>query len=445
MKEKGLLVALVLALTFIGNATGLMAQHDPGPIDKGPRKDAAAAGGFYPTLNAAEQAIFSNGLDSFTEINDSVPRVNGSGGLGPTFNSNSCVSCHSQPAPLGSSPSPSSPQVPQQNPQIAAGQSMGAVNVIPSFITTDGPVREARFISYPKGRPDGGVHDLFTIAGRSDAKGCSLAQPDFAAQLAAGNVSFRIPTPLFGLGLVESTTDNVLRDNLKSTAKARRELGIEGRFNTSGNTGNITKFGWKAQNPSLMVFAGEAYNVEMGITNDSFPDERVYYPGCMYNTTPEDMHPGSDIEAFTDAMRLSAPPTPLDITKNISATNGQTLFESVGCNLCHSESLTTGQSGFTGMSGVTYNPFSDFALHDMGVGLRDGISQGLAGPREFRTAPLWGIGQRLFFLHDGRTSDLLQAIQAHASRGSEANQVINNFNRLSNLEVQHILDFLRSL
>ena len=81
----------------------------------------------------------------------------------------------------------------------------------------------------------------------------------------------------------------------------------------------------------------------------------------------------------------------------------------------------------------------------MGQGLADGINQGLATGDEFRTAPLWGIGQRLFFLHDGRTSDLVQAIQQHASQGSEANQVINNFNKLSTQQQQQLLDFLRSL
>src|SRR4029077_17234919 len=105
---------------------------------------------------------------------------------------------------------------------------------------------------------DGGVHDLYTIAGRSDAPGCTLAQPKFAQQLAFNNVIFRIPTPLFGLGLVENTPDATLRANLAATQAARAQLGICGTFNTSGNDGTITRFGWKAQNKSLLVFAGEA-------------------------------------------------------------------------------------------------------------------------------------------------------------------------------------------
>ena len=417
-----------------------------GAKDPGPRPGPAGAGGFYPTLNAAEQTAFGNGIAQFIEDEPVSDVPQGNGGLGPGFNSTSCGSCHSQPATLGSSPSPSSPQVPQENPQIAAAAEMGARNTIPSFITSNGPVREARFILRPDGTPDGGVHNLFSIAGRMDAPGCNLRQPDFAAQLAANNVIFRIPTPLFGLGLVENTPDSVLKANLASTAGQRQGLGIGGTFNLSGNDGTIMKFGWKAQNKSLTMFAGEAYNVEIGITNDVMPNERNAVQGCVFNATPEDSHSqagGSDIDAFVDAMRLSAPATPAPSTSDIEA--GRQAFEKVGCVLCHSQTLTTAQSFNTGMSYVQYHPFSDFALHHMGNNLADGINQGMATGDEFRTAPLWGIGQRLFFLHDGRTSDLLDAINQHASQGSEANQVVRGFHGLSSTEQQSVLNFLRSL
>jgi CxxC motif-containing protein (DUF1111 family) len=97
------------------------------------------------------------------------------------------------------------------------------------------------------------------------------------------------------------------------------------------------------------------------------------------------------------------------------------------------------------MGNLTYHPFSDFALHHMGSGLADGVNQGAAGPDQFRTSPLWGVGQRLFFLHDGRTASLVTAIAAHASPGSEANQVISNFNLLPVSDRQAIINYLRSL
>jgi CxxC motif-containing protein (DUF1111 family) len=438
MKQWSLPAVVCAGLFVILSVTRLHAQKDPGP-----RKGPANAGGYYSTLNEDEQATFNNGLGQFQESNDLVPRVDGNGGLGPGFNGNSCTSCHSQPAPLGSSPGMNSPQVPQPNPQIAAAQSMGAANVIPSFIAADGPVREARFVRNSDGSLDGGVHDLFSIAGRSDAVGCLLPQPNFNAQLAAHNVIFRIPTPLYGLGLVENTPDYVLQANLAATANKRAQLRIGGRFNLSGNDHTIMKFGWKAQNKSLMIFAGEAYNVELGITNEVMPNKRNLVRGCVFSATPEDTRPDSDIEAFVDAMRLSAPAKPVPLTNYTEY--GQDMFQRVGCGLCHSQTLGTSQSTYTGMSYLKYHPFSDFALHHMGAGLADGIIQGAAGPDEFRTAPLWGIGQRLFFLHDGRTSDLLQAIERHASQGSEANGVIRQFNGLTDKQKQALLNFLRSL
>jgi CxxC motif-containing protein (DUF1111 family) len=97
------------------------------------------------------------------------------------------------------------------------------------------------------------------------------------------------------------------------------------------------------------------------------------------------------------------------------------------------------------LSNQTANLFSDVLVHHMGRGLADDITQGGAGPDEFRTAPLWGVGQRVFFLHDGRTSNLVEAIEAHRSPGSEANRVIERFNRLKTEEQQDIINFLRSL
>ena len=437
------------------------AQKDPGP-----RAGAPGAGGAYYTLNSNEQSFFSQALVRFMETDSVSGTIEPGRGLGPRFNGNSCAQCHAEPAIGGSSPGLASPQNKVANPQVALANLDGASNVVPSFITANGPVREARFVLNPDGSRDGGVHDLYTVTGRIDALGCNLQQPNFAQHLAADNVIFRIPTPLFGLGLVESTPDATLQANLAATQIARSLLGIAGRFNTSGNDGTITRFGWKAQNKSLLMFVGEAYNVEQGVTNELFPNERDTTPGCVFNGTPEDTsnilngttatgtvsEMSSDVVNFAAFIRLSAPPAPGAQTG--STQNGASLFASIGCALCHSASLTSGPSPYTGMGGVTYQPFSDFALHHMGSNLADGIVQGSAGGDEFRTAPLWGVGQRLFFLHDGRTSDLLQAILAHYSPctkftfgtcGSEANAVIRRFRGLSTSQQQDVLNFLRSL
>jgi CxxC motif-containing protein (DUF1111 family) len=155
----------------------------------------------------------------------------------------------------------------------------------------------------------------------------------------------------------------------------------------------------------------------------------------------------SAAEKFAIFMRLLAPPTPSSGTPGgkPSIDNGRSLFGSTGCALCHTPSFQTGNTTIAALSNKPVNLFSDLLTHDMGVGLADGVSQGQAGPREFRTAPLWGLGQRLFFLHDGRTADLITAIRAHRSAFSEANGVVANFNMLSEKSKQDLLNFLRSL
>lgn len=450
-RTKCLTLVVCLALFAPFRIAKLFAQTDPGP-----RKDAAAAGGVFPGLSSAEQGMFTQGMQAFMEVDSVSGKMAGETGtgLGPSFNGNSCAQCHAQPATGGSSPGLKSPQTPIPNPQVALATLDGASNHLPSFITPDGPVREARFVvtvTQQGAVPDGGVHGLFTIAGRGDATGCTLAQPDFARELGRNNVIFRIPTPVFGLGLVEATPDATLRANLAATATRRAQFGIRGSFNTSGNDGTITRFGWKAQNKSLLVFSGEAYNVEQGVSNEVFPSERSADPTCAFNPSPEDFAGAdatggehtNDVQGFANFARLSAPPTPVKATP--STTSGAALFDQVGCTLCHSPSLTTGPSRYTGMSNVTYNPYSDFALHHMGWRLADRITQGAAGADQFRTAPLWGLGQRLFLLHDGRTSDLLEAIRAHGGPGSEANGVVQQFRGLSQGQVQDLLNFLRSL
>jgi len=484
------LLACVLAAGWLLSGTALEAQVDPGP-----RGGPPGAGGPVPTLNLVETRFWDGGLAHFQDIfsvRGTLPGEPGVG-LGPAFNGNSCAQCHAEPAVGGSSPGFNSPTHPVPNPQVALATLDGATNFVPAFVIPKGPVVEARFILDSTGALDGGVHNLYTIQGRVDAPGCILAQPNFPAELANNNVILRIPTPTFGLGFVENTPDSALQANLAANAPAKAALGISGRFNTSGNDGTITRFGWKAQNKSLLIFSGEASNVEQGVSNELFPNERSAVLGCVFNPTPEDSThiivpagptAGDDASQISSLavnfgafMRLNAVPIPIALTP--SAMNGQKLFgtsanSGIGCVLCHSDTLITAPSPFTGMSNFKYQPFSDFALHHMGSTLADGVSQGVAGPDEFRTAPLWGAGQRLFFLHDGRTTNLLVAIRMHFGNaadcvttsssqnfkvngipkspsssttfcGSEANAVVNNFFALAPAQQQDILNFLRSL
>ena len=464
--SKSRFASLPLALLFVVSVAS--AQTDPGV-------QSASRGTGATIINPSNDpngftAFFNDGFMRFQEVEAVSNSANV--GLGPRFNSNQCSSCHAQPT-VGGSGAAVNPQFLMISSGVAPG------DVMPSFVTANGPTLEARapFFLNSSGEantaaPNGGVEDLFTVTGRSDAGNCNLAQPNFAAYLAANDLIFRIPTPLYGAGLIENLDDSTLLTNrAKNLTNA---LGIAGTFNRNGNDGTITRFGWKAQNKSLHIFAGEAYNVEMGISNELFPQDKPLpeeeqasgLPSSCLNLSgagyPEDASNPSqtsnaavldDVSAFANFMRFLAPPPTGAVVLNGSQVpastiaTGSALFNSIGCSACHNPSPGTTQvSNFVpALSGVPVNAFSDLEIHNMGTRLADNVSQGSAGGDQFRTAPLWGLGQRIFLLHDGRTTDLYTAIQDHKSSKSEATTVINNFNKLTTRQQQELLDFLRSL
>ncbi len=404
-----------------------------------------------------------------------------------------CLLCHAQPTLGGSggflvpNPGQGTP-LPPENPMFRlVPNRFGKRNVVPSFEQQFGPIREVRFKFNPNdGTRDGSVHQLWVITGITKdptIPACAIVQPDFATQQANGNLSFRIPLQLFGLGLIDSIQDREILARQAATASQRSALGIGGHPNRNGNDGTITRFGWKAQNKSITVFAGEAYNVEMGITNELFPTATEEDPDVT-RTQKNDVGPPAnqsfnnplhilaDWMQFQLMMRFIDAPQPA-ANPSASAIRGKTVFSTIGCSLCHTPQMQTAPvMNSAVLENRPVNLYSDLLVHHMGAGLADNIIQAFAGPDEFRTTPLWGIGQRLFFLHDGRTSDLLAAIQAHYSAAtltsasatvdllgvmvglsvtnggtpaSEANAVIQNFNALSVSDKQAILDFLRSL
>jgi Di-haem oxidoreductase, putative peroxidase len=423
-----------------------------------------------------------------------------SNGLGSRHNAEQCLLCHAQPILGGSggflvpNPGQGTP-LPPENPMFRlVPNRFGKRNTVPSFEQQFGPIREVRFQFRPDGTRDGSVHQLWVVTGITKdptIPGCAITQPDFATQQNNGNLSFRIPLQLFGLGLIDSIQDREILAHQAATASPRSALGIAGHPNRNGNDGTITRFGWKAQNKSITVFAGEAYNVEMGITNELFPTATEEDPGCMgpnkpepndvVRTDPNDsanaafnnpLHIMPDWVQFQLMMRFIDAPQP-DPNPSASAIRGKTVFNTIGCSLCHTPQMQTAPVLDSAvLENRPVNLYSDLLVHHMGAGLADNIIQTFADRDEFRTTPLWGIGQRLFFLHDGRTSDLMAAIQAHYSTStltsagltvdvlgllvgasatnsgypaSEANAVVQNFNTLSVSDKQAILDFLRSL
>jgi CxxC motif-containing protein (DUF1111 family) len=471
-------LASSFALASLLLAGVALAQTDPG-VQSASRGTGAALSSVLSNSPSGILSFFTDGQTRFQAVESVSGSPAGNNGLGPRFNANQCSVCHAQPA-VGGTGSATNPQFLFTSNGVAPG------NTMPSFITAKGPTLEARFPFYfnsngsvNTSNPNGGVETLFTVTGRSDAGACTsntaLPQPSFATAVEENDIIFRIPTPVFGAGLIENLDDSTLLAN--QTKNLNNDLGISGTFNHNGNDGTISRFGWKAQNKSLHIFAGEAYNVEMGISNLLFPQDRPLPGEDSANGTdtglvstclnlggagyPEDTsNPGStgaaildDVSAFANFMRLLAPPPTGAVVLNGSTVSqstisaGSSLFVSTGCATCHNPTPgTTQPSNFTSSLGkAPVNAFSDIEIHNMGTGLADNVSQGSAGGNQFRTAPLWGLGQRIFLLHDGRTTNLITAIQDHASNGSEASFVEEEFFNLNTTQQQEILDFLRSL
>jgi CxxC motif-containing protein (DUF1111 family) len=360
----------------------------------------------FPGLSAADQKRFDDGLDQFNEVETVAD------GLGPVFNENSCAVCHTTPAVGGS-----------------------------------GARVETRF-----GTITAGVFDPLTSFGGSliQSQGIGLVQdcnfvgetvPKPPATLVAG----RRTIPLFGLGLVDAVPEQTFRD--LATTELTDPDGAVGRVAvvTDPSTGlpAVGRFGWKAQVPSLFVFSGDAYLNEMGITSPVFPMENCPQGDCTLLrcdpvADPEDKG-GADVARFTDFMTLLAPPPQGSITGQARA--GENVFRLIGCTSCHQPTLTTGSSPFAQLDHVTFQPYSDFLLHDMGA-LADQIAQGAAGQTEMRTAPLWGVSAQKSFLHDGRATTLTDAILAHAGQGQAAR---DRFFGLTNPRKQQLLAFLSAL
>ncbi len=357
-----------------------------------------------PGLPANLLAAFTDGRDDFLD------RETPASGLGPIFNRYSCVACHGGPAVGGSSP----------------------VNV-----TRFGSVTNGRF-------------DPLTALGGSLLQERSLSPtirevvPPQATVRARRN-----STALFGLGLIEAIPDATILANVKVLTAD----GVRGKAHlvtdVATGTTRVGRFGWKAQQASLLAFAGDAYVNEMGITNRLFPTENApngdeaKLAQLDQIADPEDQTDPvtgkQDIDKIADFMRfLGAPPA---VPLSSSAALGRNVFNQVGCNQCHTPTLMTGANPVAALNFKPVNLYSDLLLHDMGP-LGDGIVQGEAGPREMKTPPLWGVRASAPYLHDGRAPSLDAAIRAH---DGEAKAARDKFNALPSAQRQQLLDFLNSI
>jgi len=387
-----------LALQVVGAPT-------PGPPTPGP-----SFGDPIPGLSADENARFLAGRDTFEEV-ETVDQ-----GVGPVFNATSCAACHGSPATGG-------------------GRASGGTTTL----------LETRFGTITNGAFDplanlGG--SLIQTTGIGPFGSCNFVGE--TVPQTATIVTQRRTTSLFGLGLVDAVPDQFFV-NLAAAQQADPD-GVRGSVSMVDNliTGvpSVGKFGWKDQVPSRAQFAGDAYLNEMGVTSPLFPNENCPQGDCSLlacDPVPDPEDDGTDLTAFADFMTMLGPPPRDKITGQVR--NGEDVFNEIRCSACHVATLTSGNSPVQALSNVTFHPYSDFLLHDMGA-LGDGIVQGQASGRQMRTAPLWGLRTTERFLHDGRATTLEDAILAH---DGEAVASRNRFSGLTQGSKNKLLAFLQSL
>lgn len=380
---------LVLALAAAGPAVPQSASHLGFPL---------------PGLNRQDQLLFWAASQVFRHD------VSPAKGLGPIFNGRSCVECHGGAAPGG--------------PGNSADSRVTLVGAI-----VNGEYSHLEAVGGP------------FIQRRSLAE-LLPGQPDLAERVPteAQFVSHRVTPHLFGMGLIEAISEQTILE----LADTPRPDGIQGEpnwvLNPETSQMEVGRFGWKAQISTLHWFSGDAYVNEMGVTSPSFqfeplPAGQPLLPGADGVLDPEDI--GSDVDAFTRFMRFLAPAPSLPLS-----IKGARLFEALGCANCHVPSLTTGNEGHPVLRNKEVRLYSDLLLHRMGPGLADGIRQGSADGEQFRTAPLWGLRLRKVFLHDGRASDLDEAILLH---GGEAGPSAERYRRLRHLDKRELKQFLLAL
>jgi CxxC motif-containing protein (DUF1111 family) len=409
-----------LALTALGALCGVwpLGRAVAEPEAKGSSLAAAltsAPGQPLPGLGASELERFERGRAAFEQVRGVQA------GLGPVFNDIACNRCHNKKGVGG------------------AG------------------IQSARLA----GRLEGGVFDpLEAQGGPSLAQstvmleaaeevqrlmpGCKLSRDGEPTPSDANVVTRRRTTPLFGLGLVDATPDAVFVELARLQPAAIRGRVARVRSLATGQH-EVGKFGWKAQAPSLRQFSGLALLMELGVTSPEFPKEQPPFgdPGLLADcdAVPDPEDDAAAVASMTDFMRLLAPIAPLE--RGPDARAGDALFDRVGCSGCHVRTLSSGPSPIAALSEKAYAPFSDFLLHDMGS-LGDGIAEADAGPREIRTAPLWGarLTGATRLLHDGRARSFEDAIEQHDGQGALARAA---FGALGERQRRQLVAFLTTL
>ena len=387
-----------------------------------------APAGFDGLTNGSiTQGEMDGGAATFSEIEQPTPD-----GLGPVYNAVSCTDCHQSVAVGGTS----------QVLEFRAGHNDGAMP--PSTVSRRHP-----------GDTNGST-GTFVAATAITANGTPIPKRSLINQRAicadavehltdVDNIrAARLSLSVLGDGFIEAVPDSTF---IAIAAQNHGEAIQVPVLEVNGVT-EVGRFGWKDQHASLLSFSGDAYVNEMGVTNTLFPDESTTV--CQPSGVPSPNDNGDDIDQFAAFMRATKVPPRGPITAAVM--QGQAIFEQIGCNSCHVETLVTSPAGTAihggamvvpaALGGKRIHPFGDYLLHDVGTG--DGIVQN--GPPDtqykMRTMPLWGLRTRSQFMHDAQSATLADAIKRHEN---EAANEASKFEQLTPAQQSLVYAFLNSL
>lgn len=378
-------------------------------------------------------------------------------GLGPLFNGRSCWECHGKPGPTG-------------------GEGKD--------VTTTGVVRIAMRIGPKADKPKSEVMSNLTqddVDRLIDFGGPAISRKSVTAEFPdkfpteciveggvippqAELISLRHSGPLFGLGLIDAIPESDIAQNVFRESEMNPNMvgRLTPHFDPLTERIHVGKFGWKNQNPNIIIFTNEALRTEMGITTYIQPSEKFgkaedNYPVCIRKLLPgQPNDQGTNLIKLTYFQSLLAPPPRGQITEQVK--RGEKVFDRLQCSVCHTPVMYTApiiyvvdpnspapRLNYLEIRALENKPvkaYSDFLVHQMGVGLADGVPQAGAKGGEWRTTPLWGLRLKKFFLHDGRTRDLAVAILSH---GGQAQEAVDKYRQLPTTEREDILAFLHSL
>jgi len=406
------------------------------------------------SLSAAEPDIVERGRTIFHATWAAPGTASEFTGLGPLFNVDSCASCHVENG-RGAPPRADD----RSNTSLVVKFAMDDADTGSGTATGADTIRRygnrLNFRAVAGLRAEGELTVTFeAVEGHyADGERYTLQRPVYGFDKLGNGlvdkhtiVAVRMAPAIAGLGLLAQVPDDWIK--ARADANAKGESPVKGRPNVVWDQINfrmtLGRFGWKADQPNLMRIIAAAFITDMGLTSRLFPQENCgeLQPECRAAAVP---HPAevddATLDAVTHYVASLKPPVP---RRDAQGERGRALFADIGCSSCHAPNVPIAMPG--GTTGEIA-PYTDLLLHDMGDGLADGLSEAAATGREWRTAPLWGLGQAgqaksPGYLHDGRARTVSEAILWH---GGEAAQAREAFVKLNASSRAALLKFLNGL